>query len=296
MKMLIFLIIITSYSLTVILHSLSCFLLWKTYKWNQVTTQQLILLHLSIAEGLYCLLILVEELLFFFLQYGKGWAYFRSISLMLHFVIDFTMFFMTLERLMAVILSFKYQLYWRVGRTKKVLATIWFVGFMFGVTACLIQINTSVEIDILLLTVFTYFQLVFSIIFVVTAFSTYAAIFWKYRKSRNALRRSGSSNEDGKRNSHLRFRIPALIIFTFLIFDSVPLCIWVILLSSSISWSWLLELSRVLLFALGYIADALIYIFLQPEVRKYLLSCCQKRDETEHSTIVSLPCIVVSNI
>ena len=282
-----FFVVIGSYSLNVFLHSLGYFLLCKTYKWSQVTTQQLILFNLSVAEGLFSLLALVEELLDYFLPLDVtwSWAYFRSIFVMLHFVIYFTMLFMTLDRLSAVALSFKYQLYWRVGRTKKVLATIWFVGFMLGVCTCVILIMRSIDIQIIivLFTAFRYCQFVSSTVFVVTALSTYAVIFWKYRKSRNELRSSGSSNENGQQNSRLRFRIPALIIFTFVLFDSFPLCIWVISYSSFTSWS-LLDVSRIL-YALGYMADALIYIFLQREVRKQLFSCCNKQVTTEPSSI-----------
>ena len=186
---------------------------------------------------------------------------------------------------MAVILSFKYQLYWRVGRTKKLLATIWFVGFILGVGTCVILLNTPIDIFIVLFTTFRYCQLVLSIAFVFTALSTYATIFWKYRKSRNALQRSGSSNENGQRNSQLGFRIPALIIFTFVIFNSVPISIW-------FNSPW--YVFHIML-ALGYVADGLIYIFLQPEVRKQLFSsCCGKRDATEPSNIVPPSTVVAS--
>ena len=283
-----FMLYIVITSLNVLLHSLGCFLLWKTYKWNQITTQKLIVFHLSVAEGLFCLSILVFTALGYFPHYGESWTYLRSICFMMYFVIYFTMLFMTLDRLMAVVLSFKYQLYWRVGRTKKVLATIWFVGFMLGFCLCVILVNTSDNyIKSVLFPAFAFSQLVSSIIFVVTAFSTYATIFWKNRKSTNSLRRSGASNGNGQRYSRFRYRIPTLIILTFAIFNSVPLLMWFT------SWSWLM--SRVP-FALGYMADALIYIFLQPKIRRELLSCFKRRVAAEPSNIVSPPSIVVAKV
>jgi len=221
-----------------------------------------------------------------------SWTYVRSIYLMLHFVIYFTMLFMTLDRLSAVVLGIKYQRYWWVGRTKKVLATIWFVGFMLAVCTCVIllyllkwsdgNILNNLGTIAVLFTVFHNCQIVSSPVFVVTALSTYAVIFWKYRKSRNELRLSGSSNENGQQNPRLRFRIPALIIFTFVIFDSVPLFIWAM---SFKSW-YSLEVCQIL-YPLGYMADALIYIFLQQEVRKQLVCCCKKQVTAEPSSIVT---------
>ena len=281
-------------SLNVLLHSLGCFLLWKTYKWNQITTQKLIVFHLSVAEGLFCLSILVFTALGYFPNYGESWTYLRSICFMMYFVIYFTMLFMTLDRLMAVVLSFKYQLYWRVGRTKKMLAIIWFVGFTLGVCTWIILNHTSIDTSIVLLTAFIYCQLVTSILFVVIALSTYAIIFWTYRKSRNSLRSSGSSNENGQQTTQLRFFIPVLIIFTYLIFNSVPLSIWTLTVSSSTSFNSFNSDWFAVLYDLGYMADALIYIFLQSKVRKQLFSCCKRQEATEPS--IGLSSAVVTNV
>ena len=256
----------------VLLHSTGCYLLWKTYKWSQVTTQQLIILNLSIAEGLINLFLLVMRAISWskWEQLAKVYSWFAvPVQFALLYVIFFIMLFMTLDRLIAVVFNLKYQIYWRVGRTKKVLTAIWMVGLLGSVCCGLIQQNTprSILNNILTSVERGHLLLVFSVVFVVTAILTYATIFWKYRKSRNSLR-NDSSNKSEQQHSQFRFHIPMLIIFTHLIFNAIPLIIWIAHEKNNF---WAHVSTELVL--LGYVSDGLIYIFLQPRVRQQIYVC-----------------------
>ena len=176
---------LTVVSVNVLLHFTGCFLLWKTYKRSQITTQKLLLLHLSISEGLINLNSVVYYVMHLCI-YGQSESYniynivlFYIIYPMksLFYVIFVIMLFMTLDRLMAVVLNLKYRLYWRVSRTKKVLAAIWIFGLLLSVCFGVLPKFVPLRIYILIQMIHDYLQLAFSILFIVTALLTYVTIF-----------------------------------------------------------------------------------------------------------------------
>ena len=270
-------------SVNVLLHSTGCFLLWKTYKRSQITTQKLILLHLSIFEGLINLIFLVMYVMHLSVDpqsesYNMILMYFiQPVTSSLNYVIIFIMLFMTLDRLMAVVLNL------RVSRTKKVLVAIWIFGLLLSVCFGLLPEYAPLRIYILIWTINFYLLPAFSILFVITALLTYATIFWKYKMSRNSLE-ADSSNGNGQQHSRMHFYIPVLIISTYLIFNATP---YIIAIHNSVAGDF-----TNILFYLGFMSDALIYIFLQPKVRKQLFMCCRRRNSPEPSSTIMLQSIV----
>ena len=277
-------------SVNVLLHSTGCFLLWKTYKRSQVTTQKLLLFHLSISEGLMNLNLVVIFAVHLCIDF-RSESYKIIYTYIIHpmrsslfYVIFFIMLFMTLDRLMAVVLNLKYQIYWRVTRTKKVLAAIWIFGLLLSVCFGVFPEFTPHRVYILILMIHIYLQLAFSILFVVTALLTYATIFWKYKMSRNSLE-ADPSNRNGQhqqQHSPMHFYIPVLIISTYVIFNATPFII-LIFIDEVIA----VDIAKIL-YSLGYMSDALIYIFLQPKVRKELFVCCRRRKSAEPSNNITL--------
>ena len=280
-------------SVNVLLHSTGCFLLWKTYKRSQVTTQKLLLFHLSISEGLMNLNLVVIFAVHLCIDF-RSESYKIIYTYIIHpmrsslfYVIFFIMLFMTLDRLMAVVLNLKYQIYWRVTRTKKVLAAIWIFGLLLSVCFGVFPEFTPHRVYILILMIHIYLQLAFSIFFVVTALLTYAIIFWKYKMSRNSLE-TATSNGNGQHQQHSRthFYIPVLIISTYMILNATPFIMVIFFIDKSVSG----EIATIL-FYIGYMSDALIYIFLQPKVRKQLFVCCRRRNSAEPTHNITLQSI-----
>ena len=115
-------VITTSISiLTLSLHLIGCYLLWKTFNWRNVTTQQLLIFNICICE---CF-INCDWLVIYVLE-GCGFGYDSQyfgysfvIHLSLNGILYMVMMFMTLDRLSAVVLSLKYPQYWTVQRTKR---------------------------------------------------------------------------------------------------------------------------------------------------------------------------------
>ena len=270
-------------SVNVLLHSTGCFLLWKTYKRSQITTQKLILLHLSIFEGLINLIFLVMYVMHLSVDpqsesYNMILMYFiQPVTSSLNYVIIFIMLFMTLDRLMAVVLNL------RVSRTKKVLVAIWIFGLLLSVCFILLRIYMSRSIYKLIRIIHVYLQLAFSILFVITALLTYAIIFWKYKISRNSLEADSSNGNGQQQHSPMHFYIPLLIVSTYVILNATPYIIGIFIKKSN----EVLFMINILHY-LGYMSDALIYIFLQPKVRKELFMCCRRRNSPEPSNNITL--------
>lgn len=109
--------------LNIFLHILGSYLLWKTYNWTTITTQQLIIFHLSVCEAFESANGVIHHI-FAFLGYelespqmSYGFCFYIAFAQVLYML----MMVITLDRLMAVVLGLKYPLYWTVEKTKKLL-------------------------------------------------------------------------------------------------------------------------------------------------------------------------------
>ena len=129
-----------------------------------------------------------------------------------------------------------------------------------------------------------------SIAFITVSIGTYNVLFWKFKKSRDTIRQFQISDDTGRnepsalqmfRNS--RFYVSVLIIFTYLLFNTIPYCVFTFLIENG----YLTNKNHIttessiagFMLHLGYTSDAVIYIFLQSNVRKTLSKMvCRCRD------------------
>lgn len=168
--------------------------------------------------------------------------------------------------------------------------TFWIIGFVWSLVnvvlcyfrgAAWIYNATMVHVTLAQLIAFTILALV-----------TYSVIFWKYKKSRDSLHRFEISDntERNEQSSALqmfrnsRFYVSILISTTFLVFITIPFCVDTFLSANgqlqndNYSTSTAYNIAEILGY-LGYTSDAIIYIFLQKDVRKTLLGmiyCCRE--------------------
>ena len=276
--------------LNLLLHLLGGFLLWKTYNWTTIKSQQLILFNLSVCEGLESIVWVIIHILEFIGDGDKQQQkmYATSVHISLSQVLMMLMMALTLDRLMAVVLGLKYPQYWTVKNTKKLLIGFWCVGIAF----LLLSIPLGPwfrRVEAL------YFTLAQSCLFIIVAFVTYATLFWRYVKSRNALRQYRDSNAEDLNGSHSiaqtflesRFYVSILIILSYLVFSTIPFAI--IIISKSVSEKGNFKrqygdgatFMSVISMHLSYTADAVIYIFLQKDVREKLFKTMSCSNEIE---------------
>ena len=126
--------------LNILLHLLGCYMLYNIYNWTAISSQQMIILHISVCEIFGSCALLVAYLCQF---YGYDDESPLSVySYCFHIAFDrilcLLMIALTSDRLMAVVLGFKYPLYWRVTKTKKLLICVWIAGVVFLITSVLL--------------------------------------------------------------------------------------------------------------------------------------------------------------
>ena len=283
----------------VFLHLLGCYLLWKTYQWTTITTQQLFIFNLSLCDTLECLYWVGQNFLIVS-YYGKDSKYFDytfCIHIGLGHVLCMLMMAITFDRLLNIAIGIKYsRCYWRVEWTKKLLIIFWIIGiamFLLSILLCFIWEPWFKTIESI------YYALAQSIAFIIVAFLTYAVIFWKYKKSRDSLRQfQNSGNIEGAEQSsavqmfrNSRFYVSVLIILTYLLFITIPFCVFVIHMGKGTfeveTTSSKTTTSKVeIMLHLSYTSDAIIYIFLQGDVRKTLFNmiycCCDQENVAQN--------------
>ena len=97
----------------VFLQLLGCYLLWKTYNWTTITTQQLIIFNLSLCECLECCYWSIYYLLLFtgYQRISKPIGYFFCVHLGSIAVLYMLMIALTLDRLMNIVIGMRYSAY-----------------------------------------------------------------------------------------------------------------------------------------------------------------------------------------
>ena len=186
------------------------------------------------------------------------------------FMYYFIMFAITLDRLLQLRFNIKYHLYWNKNRTKNTLILVsCIVNASWVVLSCTILFYQDSKLmlsihDGIRQIYFRYYAPVSDTIFIIFAIIVYFYIFlklYKNRKKEEKVRKQIRCNETAdvvvKVN---RYRIPFWIILTFMLFWIVPNTLLRIYHSYPVSHEYFYSVSYVL-FRIGCIADAIIYIF-----------------------------------
>ena len=274
--------------LNVILHTVGSCLLINLYTRNRPTTQQIYLLHLSICEGITNLIYVIQTFPSFLSISANTSAVVRKMLEVLYFinfilmymVIYMTMLLMTLDRLMSVVLNFKYSNYWNPNKTKKSIILMWCVCILATISFLLpYKFNSLLWGE----SFGVYFYPVSNIAFLLLASVTYIFMFWKYKNSQRIKQRQRRSTV-GQTTTFVpnhkltlikvflqsRFYISVLIILTYVLFIIIPYCTYLLYRYAIKGKSQIPEHIMTILHPFTYLSDAVIYIFMQPRVRKLL--------------------------
>ena len=168
-------------------------------------------------------------------------------------------------------------------RTKTLLIVTWCTSLSSAITVSMVYHFTGFEVHEAL---DLYVYPTFNVIFLVIAVLTYGFIFHKYKKSRLPPVQA-SFNRDIRRQSTFqvfqksRFYIPVLLITSFILFMAIPDFIQMGFVASGESHDgmFVLTTSLRILWAISYLIDAIIYIFIKTSVRnllheKFSCRCC----------------------
>ena len=221
---------------------------------------------------------------------------FTGVALIFYLV----MIYLTFDRFMEIALNIKYPLYWSRKKANRLLIATWIISGTVATIVCLARglVNFNWEPY-----VYIYFFPTMEIAFLVLAITTYSFIFKKFRTTRifpaltsttdplpvpstveredeipdpKQSRKSMAHQERRRRRSSIyifrrsKFFIPALLILTFLVFmASADLA----LMFATVTGQRVSEELTSFVFisyAISNLCDAVIYIFLQKDVRGLL--------------------------
>ena len=264
---------VVGYSFAAMLHLIGLVLLHKV-KTNFVN-QRTITIHLAVTETFNCLFQVFVSIN----ALAKSQMY--DLYLVLQFFIVFCgtsskiiMMYLTMDRLLDIVLHLKYPIYFTKRFVMTILSTIWLFSFIFGIIVTLLQVDTKnvrIRKQILLARNYLFFTL--DLFITVNAIITYVCLYFKVRAAlRNTHAPAGRNG--GRQNPLTKFVVPFVLVLTYIIFNVTgSVCKMVHF------WNpkkiILVNISG-LLVMFGWISDAFVYIFVQREVRLYLISLMRK--------------------
>ena len=264
----------------IILHTIGIYLLRKTDQ-DKVNIQQIYITNLSITEVCFSVLWLLM------LPAAKFFSLSNRIHIIISevqkhvmiciytivaFVYYTTMYLLTLDRLIAVKFSFIYRARWDKKKTKILLFTVWIIGLVLFVSVLIGHEITGFDFDI---PFHKYFYTPLNVGFILLAVSSYLFIFRKYKRSVDRNSRTSRKDSSLVVFYKSRFYLPVLLILTFIIFIIVPDMAYMFLMTLQKKTSDSLLSICVISYSLSNIIDGLLYIFLQPKIRKRLKTLLQ---------------------
>ena len=172
------------YHLNVMLHSCGCSLLIFLYNHGNKTIQQLILINLSFIE--FCHNVLIITLAFLLYSENETSLFISRIVLVFVnttalFLYYMSMYFLTLDRLLAVCLNLKYPIYCTTAKVKSLLIATWLLGVAMGICCSTLSYYDIPPFDYEPYDIYVYLTL--STGFIILAVATYGILFCKYKKS-----------------------------------------------------------------------------------------------------------------
>lgn len=261
----------------IFLHSIGILLLREK---GRRTVQGLYLMNLLLAEIMGNVIRFTGIFIYLFcqkrLQSGIWSAIVRAFSVVtwtsIYYLYFLSMFFLTLDRLLVVLLIGKYRRAKLKQKIRVILLSTWlislFTGILFAMLDYFEHFTYFISVEILGIIIPT----VLSIIFLVMALLSYTVMFRKFSHSMRRISQHRAKHESlFQIFLKSEFFISVLLITSYLIFTVFPnvvfACAWYKGRSSLIY----IDVVVTICTCLSDTADALIYIFLQKRVRRLLL-------------------------
>ena len=294
-----------------VLHSIGAYALISLYPTCRHKPQRIYIANLAISEGLINFIEVIRDIPELFSMSSQTKATVdkvREYLLMVSFigisiVYYLDMMYLTMDRLLNILLSLKYPQYWNETRAKYLLITTWLVGIVITTGMVIVYIFFSFPWEV---TFYKYIYPALEFLYIIIAFATYYVIFRKYNKSQVrlsviSLSTANQSTTVRKRNICAEFRksfflIPVLLISTYLIFMIIPDMTYLFVAVINNQHSNDLSNACWISYAISNLLDAGIYIYFHDDVRKFLIkkmkiTCSQRKPKEsmmEMQPIVSL--------
>ena len=236
---------------------------------NTRTNQNVILMNLSSAEILLCLIKMIDKL-FSLLRISYDMKIIKTVQLCFYLTYYLLMILMTLDRLFVSVSPIKYQVIMTQRKTKMVLTSSWIAGLIFGLLVYSLR-----PLDILYLFA-TVLMPVLNGSFFVAALTTYSYILHKLLDRRTLINKNSRENSSNNPTKNSRqhkelakfYYVAGLILLTYIILVGIPSSVKLFVYYPDMNSFGYRMLTAP--YYVNCIADPCIYIFLQPTVRKLL--------------------------
>ena len=297
----------------VVIHSTGCFLLVATYKLNKTNAKrkrspQTYLINLSISEGLMNVVEVMRLILKYIPVSNEVSTYcveIRHYLLIINFtgvwsIIYLSMVGITVDRFLNILLHVRYPVYWNISKSKRLTTFTWISGIIICSCVSLTHKFCMFQWENFF---FLYVYSIIDLVFIVLGMLTYALIFLKYRRSyvlQNQILQLSrlkifkrASYKDALEEPKCifevfiksQFFIPVILILVFIIFVTILDLVYLFcgmnahdeLKNKYLAWCGIS-------YAVCNVVDAMVYVFLQQNVRKLLKNhlknlvnkCCRK--------------------
>ena len=269
-------------AINICLHLLGCYLLQVAYNNGRKTVQQLYLINLSVNETSKNILYLLLNILYIvsYSNISEKTSYNVDVSRRYIYIIHTTgnywsyalaMFYLTCDRLLHVLLNYRYPMFWTTSKARKLLIVTCFVNCAISLTFALIYYFTRSNIQryTLVNSLRFYVPPVLSTTFLIFALVTYIVMFFKFVQSR---RLTMPRNPDAPQETvfHIfvnsRFFISVMLISSYIILAVIPLVIRSFYTTNNLPTYLNIYVNISLM--LSDSADAVIYIFMDRTIRK----------------------------
>ena len=268
--------LITLTVLNLLFHSIGSFLLVTQYRNGKKTVQQMFIINLSLTELSASIVMLLEEVPELIPLDVSVSRVIETISEYIYVIIYvifclyyISMVYITMDRFLGILLNFKYPLYWNRTKTRYLLTTTWLVSIITCIAVCVVYSQEKVDYRLF----FTkYIHSVFNFGFIALIVVTYSYIIRKFRKRATTSLHINFTDQQPQTLCNMickeKFYVCFLLVTSFILFMVIP-NLFYLFYDLSASKHQLKDEVKVF-YQISFLSDAIIYIFMQPSVRRLL--------------------------
>ena len=266
----------------ILLHSIGLILLLQTLRKSKETPQHLYLINLSVTEvakNVTIELIVVFRLLMVWWPTAREtfntlFMYTTYVSFTSMYYLYFcAMFFITTDRLLAVVCNLRYKIIWNLHRTKLLIVSAWAVALLvilpsFTAVYFLVGVRGLLE-DLLLY----FIPSMLNVVFLCFAVMTYFIMFRTYITSKvriKTLRKLSNHSTTFDMFRHCKFFVSVLLITSFLVLTVIPYIIIFVCHLNKVTLPKYFYIYSNTSILFGDTLDAFIYIFTYIPVSRLL--------------------------
>lgn len=178
-----------------------------------------------------------------------------------------------IDKVLEIMLPFKYIMYWSIAKARGLVFTVWIIGCI----VCIVQLLLYHLKGVSFIEYSPIFMLTTGAIFVVIASLSYTYIFYKFKKSR-LLPTRFTLQHNQKSNwftvfKKSRFFIPVSMISNFLLFQVIPMGVFLFLLFGGLLNAHNSNIIRMFIavsYNLSTFINSLIGIFLERQIKMFI--------------------------